>query len=437
MTAISFEEFEYKKLESIDDIKLEAARRVNNYDGNLNSVEQRKDFTKKIVGDILKERAASMLSQGQSMPTLEEDSLLIETLVSSMFGMGNLQSYLQDEQVENIDINGPSEVWLTYANGKKIRAGKIADSDADLIDTIRSIATRSGLAERRFDSACPELDIRLPDGSRLSAVMEVCKHPVVSIRRHRFVDVTIHDELKLGLLDEFMASLLSSCVKAGKNIMIAGRTNSGKTTLLRALANEISESERIITIEQSLELGLDQLTDRHPDCIALEARLPNAEGIGEITMADLVRRSLRLNPDRVIVGETLGPEIIALLNAMSQGFGSLATIHADSSYGVFNRIASYAAQSAEKLPLEATNMLIAGSIDFIVYVSLFVDPNSQKMTRRVTSIREIVGADGNMVISNEIVKYGKDNGTTIGSPISSEVMSDLAAFGFQLKAVAI
>ncbi len=430
MTFVSIDEHQLNKWESLDEIRLEVTKRLSMQESNLTSIDDRKVLTAKIIDEMLKERAADMLASGRQMPTLEEDSELSQMIISSMFGMGSLQAYLEDDQIENIDINGPDEVWLTYANGKKINAGKIAESSEELIDSIRSIATRAGLAERRFDSACPELDIRLPDGSRLSALMEVCKYPVISVRKHRFVDVTLEDEINLGLLDNYSASLLRACVKAGKNILIAGRTNSGKTTLLRALASEIPPSERIITIEQSLELGIDQMTSRHPDCIALEARLSNAEGVGEITMADLVRRSLRMNPDRVIVGETLGPEIVALLNAMSQGFGSLATIHSDSSYGVFNRIASYAAQSAERLPMEATNLLIASSIDFIAYVSLFFDAKSGKITRRLSSVREVIGADGNMVISNEILKPGNDGKAIVGAPISSATAAELSACGF-------
>ena len=151
--------------------------------------------------------------------------------------------------------------------------------------------------------------------------------------------------------------------------MIAGATNAGKTTLLRALANEIPPTERLITVERALELGLDQFPELHPNVVALEERLPNSEGHGEITMAELVRRSLRMNPSRVIVGEVLGDEIVTMLNAMTQGNdGSLSTIHANSSMEVFNRISTYALQSAERLPVEATHMLIAGAIDFVVFI---------------------------------------------------------------------
>ncbi len=151
--------------------------------------------------------------------------------------------------------------------------------------------------------------------------------------------------------------------------MIAGATNSGKTTLLRALANEIPPHERLITVERSLELGLGEFKDLHPNVVAFEERLPNSEGVGEVSMADLVRRSLRMNPSRVIVGEVLGDEIVTMLNAMSQGNdGSLSTIHSNSSMEVFNRISTYAIQAPERLPMEATQMLIAGALDFVVFV---------------------------------------------------------------------
>ena len=169
-----------------------------------------------------------------------------------------------------------------------------------------------------------------------------------------------------------------AAVAARKNIMIAGATNAGKTTLLRALANEIPPGERLITVERALELGLGEFQDLHPNVVAFEERLPNSEGSGAITMAELVRRSLRMNPSRVIVGEVLGDEIVTMLNAMSQGNdGSLSTIHANSSLEVFNRICTYAIQSAERLPVDATMMLIAGAIDFVVFVRA-----SQRLPRR-------------------------------------------------------
>ncbi len=221
---------------------------------------------------------------------------------------------------------------------------------------MRSAASRFGLSERRFDLARPELDLQLPDGSRLSALMAVDRPPAVSIRRHRFADLSL-DELCTTRdgRPRRLASLLAAAVRARKNIVVSGAMNSGKTTLLRALAAEIDPRERIVTIEQAFELGLDAGPDRHPDMVALEASPANVEGEGLIPVADLVRRALRMNADRVIVGEVLGDEVLPMLNAMSQGrSGSMCTIHADSSAGVFRRIASYAVQAPERLPLEAT-----------------------------------------------------------------------------------
>jgi Flp pilus assembly CpaF family ATPase len=201
--------------------------------------------------------------------------------------------------------------------------------------------------------------------------------------------------------------------------MIAGATNAGKTTMLRALANEIPPQERLITVERALELGLGEFPDLHPNVVALEERLPNSEGQGSIGMGDLVRRSLRMNPSRVIVGEVLGDEIVTMLNAMSQGNdGSLSTIHANSSLEVFNRICTYAIQSNERLPTEATMMLIAGAIDFVIFVERRNEyADGGKLHRIVTSVREVNGVDGR-VLSSEVFSPGPDGRAVPAAPIS-------------------
>ena len=310
-------------------------------------------------------------TQPGEMPIGEaaDERQLAQSVLDALFGMGGLQSLIDDPDIENIDINGCDQVWVTYADGSKQLMPPIADSDDDLIDLVRAAAARFGLSERRFDLARPELDLRLPDGSRLSALMAVVSRPAISIRRHRYSDLSLADLTRLGTLDDHLASLLAAAVRARKNIVVSGAMNSGKTTLLRALAAEIPPRERIVTIEQAFELGLDADIRRHPDMVALEARPANVEGEGLISVADLVRRALRMNADRVIVGEVLGDEVLPMLNAMSQGrSGSMCTIHADSSAGVFRRIASYAVQAPERLPLEASNLLIAGAVHFIVHL---------------------------------------------------------------------
>src|ERR1700728_5440919 len=268
--------------------------------------------------------------------------------------VARLQPLLEDQQIENIDINGCDRVFLSFADGREVMGEPVAESDEELIELIQVLAAYSGLSSRPFDTANPQLDLRLPDGSRLSAVMDVTLRPAVSIRRARMGKVFLADLVGNGTMSPEVGSFLAAAVAARKNIMIAGATNAGKTTLLRALANQIPGHERLITVERALELGLDQSPELHPNVIAFEERLPNSEGQGAISMAELVRRSLRMNPSRVIVGEVLGDEIVTMLNAMTQGNdGSLSTIHANSSLEVFNRIATYAIQATERLPVEA------------------------------------------------------------------------------------
>ncbi len=391
-----------------------------------------------------------------------EEQVLAQAVLDALFGMGRLQALVDDDRIENIDINGCDQVWATFADGSKRSMGPIADSDDELVDVLRSAASRFGLTERRFDSARPELDLQLPGGARLSAVMAVAARPAVSIRRHRFADLSLDDLCSMGAMDENLCSLLGSVVRARKNIVVSGAMNSGKTTLLRALAAEIDPRERIVTIEQAFELGLDTGSTRHPDMVALEARPANIEGEGRIPVSDLVRRSLRMNADRVIVGEVLGDEVLPMLNAMSQGrSGSMCTIHAESSAGVFRRIASYAVQAPERLPLEATNLLIAGAIHFVVQldsdmhdaaggevvaltsgVSTPVTPSWADLgpaefpargTRRrfVTSVREVVDAEGVQVISNEIYRPASDRRATPSAPLQPDTVEELVAFGYR------
>lgn len=370
-------------------------------------------------------------------------------VLDSLFGMGRLQALIDNPDIENIDVNGCDKVWATFADGSKRLMQPIADSDDELVDLIRSAASRFGLSERRFDLARPELDLRLPDGSRLSALMAVTARPAISIRRHRFADLSLSDLATLETLDEGLVEFLSAAVRARKNIVVSGAMNSGKTTLLRALAGEISPRERIVTIEQAFELGLESAPDRHPDMVALEARPANVEGVGLVSVADLVRRSLRMNADRVIVGEVLGDEILPMLNAMSQGrSGSMCTIHADSSAGVFRRIASYAVQAQERLPLEASNLLVAGAIHFVVHLDAELEdgrsqvghrtdldqihfPAGARRRRFVSSVREVVGAEGDQVISNEIYRPGEDRRATPASPLSPTTLRELEVFGYR------
>jgi pilus assembly protein CpaF len=397
--------------------------------------------------------ALSVTADGPSgvAATPLEEQHLAQSVLDALFGLGRLQPLVDDDSIENIDINGCDRVWATFADGSKRLMDPVADSDDELVDLLRFAARKFGLAERRFDIARPELDLQLPGGARLSAVMAVAARPAVSIRRHRFADLSLDDLCVMGGLDEGVRSLLAAAVRARKNIVVSGAMNSGKTTLLRALAAEIDPRERIVTIEQAFELGLDTGSSRHPDLVALEARPANVEGAGQIPVGDLVRRSLRMNADRVIVGEVLGDEVLPMLNAMSQGrSGSMCTIHAESSAGVFRRIASYAVQAPERLPLEATNLLMAGALHFVVHldsemhddlaVPQFPDrwdddlrsfPARGSRARFVASVREVVDAEGVQVISNEIYRPGPDRRAVPAAPLRPDTMDELRRCGYE------
>jgi Flp pilus assembly CpaF family ATPase len=391
--------------------------------------EDERQFARAVVSRVLDGYAREEVTAGRRPPTHEDETALAEGIHAALFGVGRLQPLLDDPMVENIDINGFDNVFIGFADGREERGAPVADSDDELVDLVQVLGAYSGLTSRPFDTANPQLDIRLPDGSRLSAVMGVCQRPSLSIRRARISRASLDMLVGYGTMSPELAAFLSAAVRARKNIMIAGATNAGKTTLLRALSNEIDPVERLVTVERALELGLGEYEDLHPNVVAFEERLPNTEGSGAIAMSELVRRSLRMNPSRVIVGEVLGDEIVTMLNAMSQGNdGSLSTIHANSSLEVFNRICTYAIQSVERLPADATMMLIAGAIDFVVFVERRNDfAAGGNLRRMVTSVREVNGVDGR-VLSSEVFRTGSEGYAVPSSSVSC--LDELEAVGY-------
>jgi Flp pilus assembly CpaF family ATPase len=436
-----------------DDLATSGAREL--------SLADRRELARQFALTRLRDVAAERVASGQTPIGPTQEQRLAQDVLDALFGLGRLQALVDDTAIENIDVNGCDRVWVTYADGEKVMVDPIAESDVELVELLRSAAARFGLSERRFDTAHPELDLRLPDGSRLSALMSVVARPAVSIRRHRYVDLSLSDLERLGTVDSFLVSFLAAAVRCRKNIVVGGAMNSGKTTLIRALSAEIPVRERIVTIEQAFELGLDAMPERHPDMVALEARNANAEGEGGITMARLVRRALRMNADRVVVGEVLGDEVLPMLNAMSQGrSGSMCTIHADSSSGVFRRLASYAVQAPERLPLESTNILIAGAVHFVVFVDVVDEPahrassemrylswrpaerpgepdghgrrfEAVRRQRYVASVREVIDAEGLQVISNEVYRNDRATGGISGAPLRSSTLEELVENGFE------
>jgi Flp pilus assembly CpaF family ATPase len=379
--------------------------------------------------------AAARAGGAAGLPSAEQDAVLAGAVEAALFGLGRLEPLLADPGCVHVEINGCDRVWLYRDDGRIEPGPPVADSDAELIEWVRTAATYSGLSSRPFDTANPWLELRLPDGSRLCALMGVVDRPVVSIRLFRSQRVTLADLAERGSFDAQLHAFLHAAVLARANIVVSGETFSGKTTLLRALGNAIGYEERIVTCEHFLELGLDRHSDLHRDVVAMEERLPNAEGIGAITLQQLVEHSRRLNPDRLIVGEVIGGEIVAMLDAMTQGEdGSLSTIHARDSRGVFDRVATYALTSRHRLPVETSGMLLAGALDFVVHMTK-TRLGDGRVSRHVSSVREVLGFDGRQILSSEV--FGTAPGERLArpaAPLSPERDQRLSAAGYDQQA---
>lgn len=355
-------------------------------------------LTISVITSVVERHQTRAVMAGADLPdNALYDIALIDQLSKAILKSGRLSDLLEDPDVENIDINGCDEVWVTYAGRGKVRGVPVAATDGELVSMVQDLAAYQGINARPFSRAHPELDLRLGDGSRLSAVLGASERPVVSIRRNRFPEMSLHQLIRLESIDDEIATFLQAAIRSRMNIVVAGETNAGKTTLLLACINCIPVQERILTIERSLELGLKR-QGRHQDVVEWEEVLPDTEGQGGISIQQLVRRSRRHNPDRVVVGEVLGPEVVEMLSAMSQGNdGSLSTLHARSAMNVFSKLALYTRQY-EGIDDAVAHTLVADSIDFVVFVA-----RDRKTNRRfVTEIREVVGAPDGRVASTRI-----------------------------------
>ena len=355
------------------------------------------------------------LAAGRDLPDVSHDQRLADAVYAAMYQAGELQELLEDDLVEDIDINGADEVWVTYADERRtVRGRPVAASDEDLVDLVQNLAAYAGLNARPFSIATPTLDLRLHDGSRLSAIMSAGERPSVSIRRNRYSQMFLPMLIELGTVDSQLAAFLHAAVLARHNIMIAGSTGAGKTTLLRALINCIPPSERIITIEQSLELGLRRNPQLHPNTLEWEEVLPDSDGKGGVSLDALVRRTRRQNPERVILGEILGPEVVTTLTAMSQGNdGSLSTLHARSATDVFHKLSTYGARF-EGLEVRVMHDLIAASVDFVVFLRKNPLLGGQ---RAVAEVREVNGLAGERAATSALF---------VPSPVDGRAQRDAA-----------
>ena len=312
---------------------------------------------------------------------------LTQAVHDQRYELGPVTAYLRDPQVENVDINGCDQVWITYASGERVVGPPVAAGDDALIAMIRTWATRGGQTARDFSAAAPLVNVALASNGRMTATMSVTPRPCVSLRRHGQLDATLATLTQLGTLDTTLAAFLAAAVKSRCNIIVTGGVDAGKTTLLRALASEIPPGERVATLESERELYLHELS-QHPDVIAFEAREPNSEGVGGITLHDLIAHALRHNPRRIIVGEVRRDEIMPMLEAMNSGQeGSMCTLHANSPAEAFDRILILGLRGGLALAERAIHILVGMAVDLIVHIRRGYD--GTRTVRYVSEILEV------------------------------------------------
>lgn len=319
---------------------------------------------------------------------------LFREVLDELLGFGPIQPLLEDPEITEVMVNGPNLVYIEKA-GKLIKTQVTFDDDTHIRRVIDRIVLPLG---RAVDPDHPTVDARLPDGSRVNAVIPpvAIDGPSITIRKFLRDKLSIDQLIELGSLTRQMADFLRACVVARLNIVISGGTGSGKTTLLNVLSGFLPEDERIVTIEDAAELQL-----RQEHVVRLETKSPGVDGIGGVTIRDLVRNSLRMRPDRIVVGEVRGGEALDMLQAMNTGHdGSLTTLHANSPRDALSRLETMAMMSGLDLPIKVIREQIASAVDLIVQVSRLKDG-----ARKVTSVTEVAGMEGMTIVMTDIFKF--------------------------------
>lgn len=362
--------------------------------------------------------------------THEEKSRIISEIIDDVVGYGPIEEYLRDKDVTEIMINNPSTIYVEKF-GKIIRTGKTFLDENHLMRIIDKIVSRIG---RRVDEASPYVDARLPDGSRVNIIISplVLNGPTMTIRKFSADPFTIDDIIQMGTCSKKLADFLKGCVKGKINILVAGGTGTGKTTFLNVLSSFIPSNERIITIEDAAELQLNQ-----PHVIRLESRSPNIEGKGAVLIRDLVRNSLRMRPDRIVVGEVRGGEALDMLQAMNTGHdGSLSTVHANSARDVLARLETMVLMSGVELPIRAIREQVASAINLIIHLNRMKDG-----TRKVLKVAEVQGMEGDIITLQDIFAFdysagidekGKYKGDIKSTGLRPKFLSRLHDYGIDL-----
>jgi pilus assembly protein CpaF len=347
-----------------------------------------------------------ILQQENTILSRSERERLFEAIVAEILGFGPIEILLSDESVSEIMVNGPDKVFVER-KGKLTLTNVTFESNEHVMKVIDRIVSPLG---RRIDESSPYVDARLPDGSRVNAIVPplALNGPTLTIRKFEKDPLTIDDLVRFGSMSNETAEFLKACVKSRLNIIVSGGTGSGKTTLLNVLSSFIPHDERIITVENAAELQL-----RQEHVVTLESRPPNIEGKGEVTIQDLVINTLRMRPDRIVVGECRGGETLDMLQAMNTGHdGSLTTAHANTPRDMLSRLETMCLMSGMDLPVRAIREQIASAVDLIIQQQRLRDG-----TRRVINITEVQGMEGDVIVMSDIFSFeqqGIENDKIIG-----------------------
>jgi len=369
--------------------------------------------------------------QTVNLPVDDRESMVRE-IMDEIYGFGPIEPLMNDTDVSDVLINGPDSVFIER-NGLLERTDIRFANDEHLIHFIQRLVGRAG---RRIDEVSPMVDAKLPDGSRLNAVIPplALRGPTVSIRRFKSKGVTFEDMVRTGSLTPEMADFMVACVRGRMNIVVSGGTGAGKTTMLNNISRFIPESERVVTIEQTAELQLQQR-----DVVALETRPPNVEGRGEISQRDLLKNSLRMRPDRIIVGEARGGEVLDMLQAMNTGHdGSMSTVHANDTRDALDRMELMIALSGVELPMLVARQYIASAVQVLIHMTRLSTGE-----RKVMRISELCGCQDGSYQIEDIFVYrmsgvdasGKARGAFYATGYEPQALKRLASRGCDIPSL--
>lgn len=371
----------------------------------ISELKKNPDLSDEEQKELIEKESMKFLNDSNDRLSFEAKTDLIERISSELIGYGPITKLLNNPDISEIMVNGPYQIYVEK-KGKLVLSDYYFRDNDHVMQVIEKIVSPLG---RRIDESSPMVDARLPDGSRVNAIIPPLSlvGPSITIRKFPQNRLQIQDLIKFGSLTDDMAEFLEACVKSRLNVFISGGTGSGKTSLLNVLSSFIPHDERIVTIEDAAEL---QLLQDH--VVSLETRPPNIEGNGAVTIRDLVRNSLRMRPDRIVIGEVRGGEALDMLQAMNTGHdGSLATGHSNSPREMLSRLETMVLMAGMDLPIRAIREQIAGAVDLIIQQSRLKDGS-----RKIVNITEVIGMEGETIVLQDIFQY-KQTGTTADGKI--------------------